>query len=295
MFDFLDPLTTNDFDQKTEFLIDGFLAKHLITLVYADGGMGKSWLAMAIAKLASTTGMECVYLDYDNPMNVLKERGVEQKLIQACQTLHYSHRSKTKLQPFEMLCAIEERAVGGRFCNTLFVIDSLRDFGDVNNDAKAMVIGEKLKNIREAGATILVLHHSNKDGKNYQGSNNIRNSIDNMYQLQKIEAPQGEIRWVLAVKKERAAIVDTALSVRVDDLSMMAIDVQAAKTSPEDQAFIADVKSAIAKQPGINKTELLEACGFKKDDKTARDKLDQFDEIHWISQKVKGSYTYNLA
>ena len=295
MFDFLNPLTLEDFDQKTEFLIDGFIPKHLITMIYADGGMGKSWLAMALAKYAADTGMNAIYLDYDNPMNVLKERGIEQKLIQACSNLHYSHRSKTELQPLTMLETIESKASGNNYNNTLFVIDSLRDFGDVNNDNAAMRIGDKLKNIREAGATIIVLHHSNKDGRNYQGSNNIRNSIDNMYLLTKIDSQQGEIRWILTVKKERAAIVDTAISVKVDDLSILPVDIETARISSDEQAFISDVKSILNKQPGINKKELLEAIGYKQDDKTARERLERFDTLYWNCKKVKGAYTYTLV
>ena len=295
MFAFLNPLTPEDFKQKTDFLINGFLPKHLITMIYADGGMGKSWVAMALAKYAERQGMDVIYLDYDNPMNVLKERGVEKKLIQYCPNLHYSHRSKTTLQPFAMLEAFEELAVADRFKNTLFVLDSLRDFGDVNNDAIAMRLGEKLKNLREAGATILVLHHSTKNGSNYQGSNNIRNSIDNMFQLIKIESPDGEIRWILTVKKERAAIVDTALSVKVDDLSIMPIDIETARLKNDEKDFVQQVKTVLMQQPGINKTELLEACGCKKDDKTARDRLDQFENLYWRSEKIKGTYTYQLV
>lgn len=294
MFDFLNPLTPEDFKQKTDFLIDGFLPKHLITMIYADGGMGKSWTAMALAKYAADQGMDAVYLDYDNPMNVLKERGIESKLIKACPSLRYSHRSKTQLQPFAMLEAFEQMAVADCFKNTFFVLDSLRDFGDVNNDAVAMRLGEKLKNLREAGATIVVLHHSTKNGTNYQGSNNIRNSIDNMFQLTKIDAPVGFIRWILTVKKERAAIVDTALSVKVDDLSIMPIDIDTARLKSDEKDFVQQVKAVLTKQSGINKTELLEACGYKKDDKTARDRLDQFEDVYWKADKIKGVFTYSL-
>ncbi|WP_051145192.1 hypothetical protein [Thiomicrorhabdus sp. Kp2] len=193
-----------------------------------------------------------------------------------------------------MLEELENMAVADRYKNTLFVLDSLRDFGDVNNDNAAMRIGDKLKNIREAGATIIVLHHSNKDGRNYQGSNNIRNSIDNMYQLTKIDSPEGEIRWVLTVKKERASIVDTAISVKVNDLSLLPIDITTARISSEEQSFINEVKNALNKQPGLNKTELLESCGYKKDDKTARDRLDQYETIYWVSKKEKGVISYQL-
>lgn len=294
MLDFLTPLTPNDFNQNIEFLIEGFLPKHLITMIYSDGGEGKSWTALGLAKCAADSGMETYYLDYDNPMSVLKERGIEHKLIRVCPSLVYSHRSKTNLQPFAMLEEFEKVAVGGRFKNTFFVIDSMRDFGDVNNDLMAMRIGEKLKNIREAGATILVLHHSTKNGTNYQGSNNIRNSIDNMFQLKKIESPEGEIRWILKVKKERAPIVDTALSVRTDDLSIYTLDIDDARLSSEEKTFVAKVKQALTESPGINKTELLEACDYKKDDKTARDRLDQFEEIYWRSEKKSGSFAYYL-
>ncbi|NPA72694.1 MAG: AAA family ATPase [Gammaproteobacteria bacterium] len=294
MYPFLNPLKLEDFNQKTEFLIDGFIPKHLITMIYADGGMGKSWLAMAIAKFAEINGMNAIYLDYDNPMNVLKERGIETKLIQVCPNLHYSHRSKTELQPLAMLQAIEDNASGNNYNNTLFVIDSLRDFGDVNNDGASMRLGEKLKNIREAGATIIVLHHSNKDGRNYQGSNNIRNSIDNMYLLTKTESPTGEIHFILTVKKERANIIDIAFKVKIDDLSLLTIDLQDARLNTEEKSFINEVKAALGKGLNLNKTDLLNTCGYEKTDKTARDRLDQYQDIYWACSKVKGIYTYSL-
>lgn len=295
MFDFLNPLTPEDFNQKTEFLIDGFLPKHLITMIYADGGHGKTFVAMGLAKFAALSGMDVLYLDYDNPMSVLKERGVEQKLIHSCPNLRYVHRSKTPMTALEMLSALEEQAVAGSFKNTLIVTDSLRDFSDVNNDTKAMQLGEKLKNLREAGATIIVLHHSTKNGSNYQGSNNIRNSIDNMYLLTKIESPEGEIRWILTVKKERAAIVDTALSIKVDDFSILPIDIETARLLPEEKEFIESAKAILIKSPGINKKELLEAMNYDKRDKTANNRLDQFEDIYWQSEKIKNVYHYTLT
>lgn len=294
MYDFLHPLTTNDFNQKIEFIIDGFLPKKLITMIYADGGMGKSWIGLALAKYAATHGMQVIYLDIDNPMSVLKQRGIEHKLINVCPNLIYSHRSKMSLEPIPMLEAFEQMAVGDKYSNTLFVLDSLRDFADVNNDLAAMRLGDKLKNIREAGATIILLHHSTKNGNNYQGSNNIRNSIDNMFRLIKADAPKGEIRWLLEVKKERAAIVDTALSMNVDDLSLTKIDMELVKLNNDEKDFIEQIEMVLNEHGSMNKTQLLEAIGHKKDDKTARDRLERFEGVHWKSGKAKGVYTYSL-
>ncbi|EEF78387.1 AAA family ATPase [Methylophaga thiooxydans] len=302
MFDFINPLTTDDFNDSVEFLYPNFLPKKQITMIYADGGMGKSWLLFGLAKYATEHNsgseqgaMNVLYIDVDNPISVLKERGIEHKLIEACPNLTYSHRSKFNGEPLELLDELENRAYGNAFKNMLLMLDSLRDFGDINNDLTAMRIGNKLKKIRDAGATIIVLHHSTKNGSNYQGSNNLRNSVDNMYRLIKADSPEGEIRWLLEVKKERAAIANIALRIEVADLFLTELDLDEVTLNDEERAFIDKVKTVLKEQGSLNKTKLLDACGHKKDDKTARDRLDRFDRIHWQSEKIKGAYTYSLV
>jgi archaellum biogenesis ATPase FlaH len=294
MFDFLlsQALRPSDFERQTEFLIPGFLAKNMITLVYADGGMGKSWLAFAVAKACSGY-QKVIYLDYDNPLNVLKDRGVQEKLI-SNRNIYYVQRSKSVMSAPEMLDALDAKASGTTYANTLILVDSLRNFGDVMHDARAMAIMDKFMNLREAGATIMILSHANKDGKNYQGSNNIRNSVDNMYRLKKVDAAPGEIAFVLTPTKERAAITECAFSVRTADLQLQGIDVETARLNADELDFISQAKAAIADQPGINKKALLEQLGYEQDDKTARNKLDAGEGKHWQSSKVKGIYTYQL-
>ncbi|AUZ85801.1 hypothetical protein [Methylophaga nitratireducenticrescens] len=264
-------------------------------MIYANGGMGKSWLGFGIAKYAAQHNMHVIYLDYDNPISVLKDRGIEASLINAYHNVSYSHRSKAKLQPIEMLEAFEQMAVGNQYSNTLFILDSLRNFCEVKSDVSAMRASDKLMNLREAGATIVVLHHSTKNGSNYEGSNNLRNSIDNMFRLIQSESPDGEIRWLLEVEKERAAITDTGLSINVDDLTLTTVDVETVQLNREEKDFIEQVEVVLSQHDKINKTKLLEAIGHKKDDKTARDRLDRFDGVHWKSEKAKGIYTYSLA
>jgi archaellum biogenesis ATPase FlaH len=294
MFDFLlnQTLHQNDFEQETEFLIPDFLAKRMITLIYADGGMGKSWLAFAVAK-ACSAWQQVIYLDYDNPLNVLKDRGVQEKLINN-NNVYYVQRSKTTMQAPEMLDALEAKATGNAYANTLILVDSLRNFGDVMQDTRAMAIMDKFMNLREAGATILILSHANKDGKNYQGSNNIRNSVDNMFRLTKVDAAPGEIAFVLNPTKERASITECAFSVQISNLSLQGINVDTARMNADELDFVSSAIGAITEQPGINKKALLEQLGFEQDDKTARNKLDAGEGKYWQSSKLKGVYTYQL-
>ncbi|GAB5378988.1 MAG: hypothetical protein Alis3KO_00770 [Aliiglaciecola sp.] len=287
-------LSLPDFDENVEFLIDGFLPKRMITMVYADGGNGKSWLAMALANTCASFVPHVVYLDFDNPLSVLKERNVNKQLVDTHPNLLYVQRSKSELQAEDLLFEISRNATAHAYDGMFFILDSLRNFGEVNNDAKIMNTMNMLMDIREAGGTILILHHSNKDGKNYQGSNNIRNTVDNMYQLQKREMSQ-QVGVILSVKKERASISDKAYEIDPDTLMLTACDLIEAQSSEQDLDFVSEIKTVLTSQPNLNKSELLKHAGYAKDDKTARSRLDKYDGIYWHSTKNHTTIRYNLT
>ncbi|MGQ8367115.1 AAA family ATPase [Glaciecola sp. 1036] len=296
MLDFLEKssLTTSDFNAEAEFLIPDFLAKNMITMIYADGGNGKSWLGFSLAKYcASLPSVRVTYLDFDNPLTVLKERQIDKQLIEPLSNLLYVQRSKCEMSPSELLGALQANAIGKIYENHIFIIDSLRDFTDVDNNSRAMVTMEQLKDIREAGGTLVVLHHSNKDGRNYQGSNNIRNSVDNMFQLRKLELSSG-IGVLLICKKERCAIRDKAFDIDPKTFNLTERDVADAKLTQEDVSFVSQVKEALTQQGELNKSALLESCGFTKDDKTARSRLEKYENVYWKSEKRHTRIFYTL-
>ncbi len=297
MFDFIDEqsLREEDFQRETEYLIDGFIAKRLITLIYADGGMGKTWLAMGVAKYAATQGMKVLYLDFDNPIDSVKERGVLEKLVKPYPNLRYVHETRRNMDSMELLDNLCLKGTSATFENSLVVLDSLRNIEDITHDYKALQLMKKLMKLREFGATVLILSHANKDGKNYQGSNNIRNSLDNMYRLDKLAAPMGQIDFLLKAIKVRVDIRDQAYSLSIENLNLQNIDLESAQLTDDDQEFIDEVKLAIESQLGINKTELLKALGYKKTDKTARRRLAEFTDKHWFCKKEKGVFTYYLS
>lgn len=296
MLDFLNQasLTPSDFNKSTEFLMPGVLAKNMITLVYADGGNGKSWLGFAIANYCANANNHVVYLDYDNPLSVLQERGVDKKLVAAHQNLLYIQRSKSELSAYDLLHRMSQNATSQRYANHVIIIDSLRNFAEVNNDNKIMAVMDMLMDLREAGATIVVLHHSNKDGRNYQGSNHIRNSVDNMFQLKKLALSNG-IGVLLEVKKERCSINDCAFEIDPATFTMHVKDIIEARLSEDDLHFVEAVKRTIELTPGLNKTALLEAAGTSKDDKTARARLEKYEGIYWQSKKHNNRIVYQVV
>ncbi|ANE35691.1 ATPase, AAA family [Campylobacter iguaniorum] len=261
IFDMLknNELRHDSFKSTTEFLIDGFLPKQLITMIYADGGMGKSALAQAVSKKLASSNTNCFTIDLDNPMSVLESRNVSE-FIDQIPNFHYISRASLDICVTELLETFNKESHGSSYKDCLFIFDSLVNFVDVHNEAKTMYVFEIFKNMREAGATILLLHHSNKDGKNYQGVNTIRNAIDCMYQLSKRPSSNDELNFLLEVKKERAGIKDRAYSVKLPNFELENMGETTARMSELEISFVTKAKKVLA-STSIMQMQLLAELG----------------------------------
>ena len=259
-------LTPEKLDKQIEFLIPNFLAKRMITMYYADGGNGKSWLSLATAVYLCENNLakKVYYLDLDNPLDELKNRNVEE-MTKTHPTLKYIHRSdllETPLQTLEGL-ASKENSRGHAYEDIVFVIDSARNITNLKNDDRAMYFMDLLMDIREAGATIFFIAHSNKDGNNYEGSNNLKNSTDAMFKLKLHHKVNGKsLTLGLEAQKERAGVRDCAFEIDTITLKMTPADPLYAKMSYEEQNFVNRAKGILKENPeGLNKSKLLEALG----------------------------------
>lgn len=282
--------------EKLEFLIPHFLPKKMITTIYADGGNGKSYLSAAICKklCKSESVRHIVYVDLDNPISMLVDRGYDTLLLNEPK-IAYIHRCKLNIKPFELLCALEEQALGNKYEGYVFIFDSLRNFVDIDNDKSAMALFDVAMNLREAGATIIALHHSNKDGKNFKGSSHIRNSTDVMYRLERLEGESQKVCVKLIAQKERAGIRDMSFGIDVRDLSLNEVDSKIANMNEKQKDFVLKAK-AVLEHSSPNKTQLLLACGYEKGDKWARETLQHFEGLFWESlpKGKNNALTYHL-
>lgn len=274
-------LKEENLHERLEFLIPHFLPKKMITTIYADGGNGKSYLSAGICKaLCQNESIKhIVYVDLDNPISMLTDRSYDTLLLNEAK-IAYIHRCKLNIKPFELLCALEEKALGSNYEGYVFVFDSLRNFTDIDNDKNAMALFDVLMNLREAGATIVALHHSNKDGRNFKGSSHIRNSTDVMYRLERLEGEAHKVCVKLYAQKERAGIRDKSFGIDVRDLSLCEVDSRIANMNEKQKDFVAKAKAILA-QSQPNKTQLLLACGYEKGDKWARECLELFEGLFW--------------
>lgn len=192
-------------DIDTEnWLIPYVLSKQSIIVLYAPANSRKTFVAWGLAKFSYLTQKvsEVFYFDGDNGIPVLFGRGVEE--LTKYSNFNYIslnnpriHRDFEEVDNFKLLKDIATNS-DEDLSSMLFIFDSLKDFVvelDMENgrDMKKF-FREYIMNLRLRGATVIILHHSNKVVKNpddtvntnqltFAGSQQILNSIETAYMV----------------------------------------------------------------------------------------------------------------
>jgi len=273
--------------EKTLFLIEGFLVSEAITMVYGPPSQGKTWFMLALSAKLAPVMKKVFYIDFDNPKRQLKERGVD-RIIGRYANVKYFSKGGLKATQTEFLGEIDKNAYGENYKGCLFFVDSTRDFVDnIHNDTQAKAFMQKMKNIRDAGGTVVLIHHASKSGRVIDGSGEFAKSADNVYELRQKARIDSVLQFVLKVENDRDAIKDCGFSVDTKALKLDVMDETIAKMSGYEEEFVNKAVEALKKNPeGLNQTELLKALGHEKTDRTARDTVDKFVDKFWQKKKI---------
>jgi archaellum biogenesis ATPase FlaH len=180
-------------DCKIEWAIDSLLPKQSITLLHGRGGIGKTWLCLILADAISkgisfmglnTQRIPVVYVDFENSLPVLVERV---RKIQIEDVLFW-HTTNEVLTPPKLDC-LKWESYKILPKDALVVFDTLRaSQSQDENDSKQMAfVMARLKELRDAGFTILLLHHTPKSNdRTYKGSTVILDLADHVLSLHKV-------------------------------------------------------------------------------------------------------------
>jgi len=176
-----------------EWAVDRLLPKQSITLLHGKGGIGKTWVSLIMADVISrgskfmgldTQKMPVVFVDFENSLPVLVDRirkiGIEDVL--------FWHNANETLRPPKL-----DRQEWTLYKNlppgSLLIFDTLRaSQGQDENDSQKMnFIMSRLKELRDMGFTILLLHHTPKSNERiYKGSTAIIDLADHVLSLHKV-------------------------------------------------------------------------------------------------------------
>ena len=300
-FNFLNgnTLEADDFNLEDKVAyIDDFLYSNSVTLVYSPPKQGKTWLNYGIATtLAARSDINMVIeVDMDNGLSTLKERGIDEKLINHPK-IEYVSRAKIGCEPMEYLRKIDKEAVAGNYKGIAFIFETTKDFVDTDSKAQSEEFMKIMMRIRDAGATVIIMHHASKAGRTISGVQVFINSPDNVYEMVQKSREDNKLHFMLNVTHARNLVKDIGVTVDTGTLELTPMDEIYSTMGEYEEEIVRKAMDALKKNPnGLGQTELLNACGKDKTDKTARDCIEKFVDRLWDKhQEKKGKpITYKL-
>jgi archaellum biogenesis ATPase FlaH len=181
-----------DLDAKLEWCVEEMIAQGSVTLISAESGTGKTWLAYYIAACVArgvpvigrrVKQSDVLYLDGENPLYLVKSRLADLSVtpIAALKIWGGWNRCPPP-QPVDPLVIDFARRKKG-----LIIFDSLIEFhtGSEQSSTETRAFMRQLRALANLGATVIVLHNSGKaeTARLYRGSSDIKAAVDTAYQL----------------------------------------------------------------------------------------------------------------
>lgn len=179
---------------KEEWMVDRIIPKEAITILFGKGGIGKTWLVMDIARCIGSSeswlGYETqqasvVFIDFENPVAILKTRT---KKLGNTKKVRFWRSGNRKIQPPKL-----DSAKWDQYKNlpkgSVLIFDTLRaSQGGDENDSRAMAeVLNRMKELRDLGFTIILLHHTAKNtDKISKGSTAIVDLADHILGLTRV-------------------------------------------------------------------------------------------------------------
>jgi len=170
------------FDINIEWVVDGVIPKHANTMIYSEGGVGKSLLMLQIATAVANGDeifglevekMPVTYIDFENPLSIVVDRV---RKIGGSSNLKVWHLDNIP-PPYRL--DTDKWEIYRAFEPGLFIVDSLRSSHrlDENSSQDVSLLMERLKFIRGGDSTIVLIHNEGKSG-DFRGSSSLVDLCD---------------------------------------------------------------------------------------------------------------------
>lgn len=278
-----------------QYLIDELIVKQEVTLIGAKPSSGKSLCLFAISNmvLLSEKIKVVVYFDADNGSVTLNERGIPELKKAHRSKFRYIHDSSaSKLEMFHVIKALESIDLH----DYLIVFDSIKNFmppgGDRSSNKEVSLLLEMPKRLRKKGASVVLLHHTNKPQKDFQeltyaGSSAFEEDVSNAFML-KYNAHRKA--FIFKPFKNRVGqLQEKAFCYESDRKILKELDLFWAKETPENEMMRIEIIDFIKRFDGkpIYSQIMKHICdiGFAKDrvNEVIREGKGRF----WLATKIK--------
>ena len=282
---------------KREAIIEGFLLERSINMIFAKAGTGKTWLCFALAKFLADMGYDSLYLDSDNGIDVIKERGFDKHIEELSAKMTYINgdlMDDSFKEMMEVCEKIEKNAERG-YEKAVFIYDSLQFFlgGGVYDEAKINRFVTSWKKIRKAGGTVIVINHTTKKGDAMKGGGSLINALDEVWRVDKIGEQSGHLHFNLTPEKYRMPVHEISYSVNTKTLMLTPLDTDIALMSESEKELSEKIKELLSEKE-LSQGEILKALEKSKSDKTMLNFLEKFDGKFWQVTKKANKKIYNI-
>ena len=187
-------------DISIEWIVDKLLPKESVTLLHGRGGIGKTWISLILADAISRglpfmgldcQKIDCIFIDFENSLPVLIDRIRKANIDE----VFFWHNTNEVLKP-PRLDSEPWNLYKTLPSSSLLIYDTLRasQSRDENDSQHMAFIMQRLKELRDKGFTILLLHHTPKgNDRTYKGSTAILDLADHVLSLHKVRKnnPEG--------------------------------------------------------------------------------------------------------
>ena len=289
-------MRSDDLDVEVECLIENFIIKGALHMLFAPAGSGKTFLGVGISlRLINDNKVDkVIYIDRDNSMPVLKSRGLK-KIVEKYDNFKLITRNKGEMSGVELLTQLVDacKKDNGIYDGYVFVFDSLRDFiptkKNMNSDQDMMPILTMFKDIRDKGhGTVIFLHHTNRGEGTFKGSGAILDLVDEGYSVTSSRTQTG-LSFELKAQKKRLLETNVAFHLNTvgDEMELITEDIEKKQMKQVELVVVEQAEDILLKNPeGLSQSALLKAMGKKETDPTAIKYLKEYINRRWKAKRV---------
>ncbi|MCK9372594.1 MAG: AAA family ATPase [Sulfuricurvum sp.] len=292
-FDFLTRyvIDENDIEEVGErvFYLDRTIAQSTINILYAPAGTGKTWMSFALSGALMDCGLEVIYLDNDNGIHLLKDRGWDRFLNRYAGRMHYVNADMLDDAESDMkkiMHDLKANAEGSFYRNVAVVYDSLQFFlnGGMYDENKIRNFNAMCKRIRKSGGTVIVLNHSTKNGLTMKGGGSLIDSADEVWHLRAVHSDLNEKHFIMTPEKKRNGTEEAGYTIDIKTMKMTPLDPIVASMGDEEREFVKKILELINNEE-LAQGVLLKSVGSHGADKTRIGWLEKHEGRCWSSAK----------
>lgn len=267
-------------------------------MLYARAGTGKTWLCFALSKYLAEQGYDVLYLDPDNPYDLIKKRGFEAHIEKLNGKMTYINGDLMDDMRAEMNEANEKIVQNAKasYEKCVFVYDGLKFFlgGGMYDETKIDKLVMLFKRIRKAGGTVVVINHTTKKGDAMKGGGSLIDALDEVWKVDKLAEQAGALHFKLTPTKYRMLVQEVSYSIDTKTLELKELDTMIATLSETDKELSDKIKELL-KEKELTQGEILAALNKGKADKTMLNFLEKFDGTFWNVTKKANRKLYKLC